>query len=107
MTADEAIERLECMRLFMSNEDKKNNSKFLSDDYLANKMAIEALKKQSMFNEILSELQQYRETGLTPQMVKDLIKSEKAAHKVSDGILWEAQTALYFRCFCLPDCTVL
>lgn len=31
----------------------------------------------------LSELRQYRETGLTPQMVKDLIKSEKAAHKAA------------------------
>lgn len=31
----------------------------------------------------LDELEQYRKTGLTSQMVKDLIKSEKAAHKVA------------------------
>lgn len=31
----------------------------------------------------LSELRKYRETGLTPQMVKDLIQSEKKAHKVA------------------------
>lgn len=29
----------------------------------------------------LEEIQQYHEIGLTPQMVKDLIKSEKQAHK--------------------------
>ena len=32
---------------------------------------------------ICTELQLYHETGLTPQMVKDLIKSEKEAHKVA------------------------
>jgi hypothetical protein len=31
----------------------------------------------------LEEIQQYRETGLTPQMVKDLTKSEKEAHKAA------------------------
>lgn len=31
----------------------------------------------------LSELRKYRETGLTPQMVIDLIQSEKKAHKVA------------------------
>lgn len=31
----------------------------------------------------LSELRQYRDTGLTPQMAKDLIQSEKAAHKAA------------------------
>jgi len=46
MPENEAIERLKCMRLFMEIEDKRNESKFLEDDYVANKMAIEALKKQ-------------------------------------------------------------
>ena len=27
--------------------------------------------------------------------------------KMSDGILWEGQIALYFRWTCLPDCAVL
>lgn len=31
----------------------------------------------------LSELRKYRETGLTPQMVIDLIQSEKKAHKAA------------------------
>ena len=26
--------------------------------------------------------------------------------EVSDGTLWEVQTALYFRWTCLPDCAV-
>ena len=53
MTVNEAIERLECMRLFMEINDKQNESKFLEDDYIANKMAIQALK----------EIQQYRAIG--------------------------------------------
>lgn len=32
---------------------------------------------------MLLELKEYRDMGLTPQMVKDLIKSEKAAHKAA------------------------
>lgn len=46
MTENEAIERLKCMRLFMEINDKQNESKFLEDDYIANKTAIQALEKQ-------------------------------------------------------------
>lgn len=34
-----------------------------------------------VISEGLKELQKYKETGLTPQMINDLIKSEKQAHK--------------------------
>ena len=45
MTIKEAIERLQCMRLFMEINDKQNESKFLEDDYIANDMAIKALEE--------------------------------------------------------------
>lgn len=60
MTENEAKERLECMRLFMQIEDAKNESKFLEDDYVANKMAIQALE----------EIQQYRELGTVEEILK-------------------------------------
>lgn len=53
MTENEAIERLKCMRLFMQINDKASESKFLEEDYIANKMAIKALE----------EIQQYRAIG--------------------------------------------
>ena len=53
MTENEAIERLKCMRLFLEISDKQNENKFLEDDYIANKIAIQALK----------EIQQYRAIG--------------------------------------------
>lgn len=53
MTENEAIERLKCMRLFMQINDKASESKFLEEDYIANKMAIKSLK----------EIQQYRAIG--------------------------------------------
>ena len=53
MTIKEAIERLQCMRLFMEINDKQNDSKFLEDDYIANEIAIQSLE----------EIQQYRAIG--------------------------------------------
>ena len=46
MTENEAIEKLKNMRLYMQIEDKNNDCKFTEDDYKANEMAIQALKKQ-------------------------------------------------------------
>lgn len=46
MTENEAIEKLENMRLFMQIEDEKNECKFTEDDYKAIDMAIQALEKQ-------------------------------------------------------------
>lgn len=46
MTVQEAIERLQCMKLFMQINDKDNESKFLDEDYEANAIAIKALEKQ-------------------------------------------------------------
>ena len=46
MTESEAIEKLKNMRLYMQIEDKNNDCKFTEDDYKANEMAIQALKKQ-------------------------------------------------------------
>lgn len=53
MTENEAIERLKCMRLFMQINDKASESKFLEEDYIANKLAVKALE----------EIQQYRAIG--------------------------------------------
>lgn len=53
MTENEAIDKLKNMRLFMQIEDNKNECKFAENDYLANKMAIQALE----------EVQQYRQIG--------------------------------------------
>ena len=39
--------------------------------------------------------------------VGDLSTSSENDEIVSDGTLWEAQTALYFRGFCRPYCAVL
>ena len=58
MTENEAIERLKCMRLFMEINDKQNESKFLEDDYIANKTAIQALE----------EIQQYRAIGTVERL---------------------------------------
>ena len=46
MTENEAIEKLKNMRLFMQITDENNDCKFTEDDYKANEMAIQALKKQ-------------------------------------------------------------
>ena len=46
MTESEAIEKLKNMRLFMQITDENNDCKFTEDDYKANEMAIQALKKQ-------------------------------------------------------------
>lgn len=52
MTENEAIERLKCMRLFMQINDKASESKFLEEDYIANKMAIKALEEIQRYQEI-------------------------------------------------------
>lgn len=59
MTEREAVEKLKNMRLFMQLEDNKNECKFTEDDYKANEMAIQALRKQipkkPIFNHNLSD----------------------------------------------------
>lgn len=76
MTVNEAIERLECMRLFMEINDKQNESKFLEDDYIANKMAIQALK----------EIQQYRAIGTIEEFKALKEKNElKKVIRLSDN----------------------
>lgn len=75
MTEQEAIEihiaenihRIEVIEDFMHTH---------SDDAVCRKN-ISVLSK---INGLLQMLQQYREIGLTPMMIKDLIKSEKQAH---------------------------
>ena len=51
MTESEAIERLNCLRLYMQITDKNSDSKFLDEDYEANAMAIKALEKQEKIKE--------------------------------------------------------
>lgn len=53
MTENEAVERLECMRLFMQINDKDSESKFIKGDYIESKIAIKDLE----------EIQQYRAIG--------------------------------------------
>lgn len=93
MTENEAIERLKCMRLFMQINDKSSESKFLEEDYIANKIAIKALE----------EIQQYRAIGTVEecrearerQRVKDII------HNPDGGV---DEDWLYPSCgrFCSP-----
>lgn len=61
MTENEAIDKLKNMRLFMQIEDNKNECKFKEDDYMANKMAIQALE----------EVQQYRNIGTVEECLKN------------------------------------
>ena len=52
MTESEAIERLKCLRLYMSITDKNSKCKFLEEDYSANKMAIQALEEIQEYHKI-------------------------------------------------------
>ena len=61
MTENEAIDKLKNIRLFMQIEDNKNECKFTEDDYMANKMAIQALE----------EVQQYRQIGTVEECLKN------------------------------------
>ena len=54
MTESEAIERLNCLRLYMQITDKNSDSKFLDEDYEANAMAINALEKQEKIKEVIA-----------------------------------------------------
>lgn len=60
MTESEAIEKLKNMRLFMQITDENNDCKFTEDDYKANEMAIQALKKQIAKKPVKSENQVVR-----------------------------------------------
>lgn len=67
MTENEAIDKLKNMRLFMQIEDNKNECKFAENDYLANKMAIQALE----------EVQQYRKIG-TVEECREAVEKQTA-----------------------------
>lgn len=67
MTENEAIDKLKNMRLFMQIEDNKNECKFAEDDYVANKMALQALE----------EVQQYRAIG-TQEECKAAVEKQTA-----------------------------
>ena len=49
----------------------------------------------------------YRLIVFAEQTKADYVDKFLPAICLSDGTLWEAETALYFRGFCLPDCTVV
>ena len=72
MTENEAIDKLKNMRLFMQIEDNKNECKFAEDDYVANKMALQALE----------EVQQYREIG-TPEECRAWKEKQNAKKIIS------------------------
>ena len=59
MTESEAIERLNCLRLYMQITDKNSDSKFLDEDYEANAMAINALEKQEKIKDLLDSCTAY------------------------------------------------
>lgn len=66
----------------------KNKQQEKEQEIIENLMVADGgyeLKKEDVkvVVQALSELRKYRETGLTPHMVKDLIQSEKKAHKVA------------------------
>lgn len=75
MTENEAIERLKCMRLFMQINDKSSESKFLEEDYIANKLAIEALEEVQQYREIgtVEECQEARERQRGKKPILDTI----------------------------------
>lgn len=93
MTENEAIERLECMRLFMQINDSASESKFLEEDYIANKMAIKALEEAQQYRaigtveqlldmkqnyaEALSDWRQYRKIG-TVEECREAMERQKA-----------------------------
>ena len=81
MTEQEAIERLKCMRAFMEIEDKKNDCKFLNDDYEANKIAIKALE----------DVQQYRAIG-TPEECLEALDKQKAKKPCKENTIWYCPT---------------
>lgn len=74
MTENEAIERLKCMRLFMQINDKANKSKFLEEDYIANKMVIKALE----------EIRQYRAIG-TIEECREAREKQKGKKPIKYG----------------------
>lgn len=66
----------------------KNKQQEKEQEIIENLMVADGgyeLKKEDVkfVVQALLELRKYRETGLTPQMVIDLIQSEKKAHKVA------------------------
>lgn len=75
MTENEAIERLKCMRLFMQINDKASESKFLEEDYIANKLAVKALE----------EIQKYRAIGTVEECWE--AREKQMAKKVSNRTL--------------------
>lgn len=85
MTENGAIERLNCMRLFMQINDKASESKFLEEDYIANKVAIKALE----------EIQQYRAIGTVEECQqareRQIGKKPKSINKVDED-------AIYMKC---------
>jgi hypothetical protein len=97
MTEIEAIERLQCMRLFMGIEDKRNESKFLEDDYVANKMAIKALE----------EIQQYRAIGTIEEFkaLKEKNEPKKLTPIDYEKYIGIVENAKFLRgaCWC-PNC---
>lgn len=74
MTENEAIDKLKNMRLFMQIEDNKNECKFAENDYLANKMAIQALE----------EVQQYRQIG-TVEECREAVEKQTAKKPDYEG----------------------
>lgn len=92
MTSQEAIERLKCMRLFMQINDKASESKFLEEDYIANKVAIKALE----------EIQQYRAIEKSVETLERYVEyaEQKAAEYDEKGetlsmLAWEIEVKAY------------
>lgn len=81
MTESEAIERLNCLRLYMQITDKNSDSKFLDEDYEANAMAIKALEKQ------IPKKPEYEADGYADgELVYDYAKCPICGHDFEYGI---------------------
>ena len=69
MTESEAIERLNCLRLYMQITDKNSDSKFLDEDYEANAMAINALEKQEKIKEVIANANKWSKEDIVVNIV--------------------------------------
>lgn len=89
MTESEAIERLKCLRLYMSITDKKSKCKFLEEDYSANKMAIQTLE----------EVQEYHKIG-TVDECRAAVEKQKPKKPIKD----RTQGIRYTSAYSCPNC---
>lgn len=99
MTENEAVERLECMRLFMQINDKDSESKFIKGDYIESKIAIKDLEEIQQYWAIgtVEECREARER----QMAKKPVKygdTRQGLDNEGNSMIWQED------CYECPTC---